>query len=71
MKAIGYVCCTVCDVVQRGYPPRGWKPGEELCTWQHRIGGMEDGGSRTRCEGSYKPGTNTRLDTFLANIAPS
>lgn len=61
MKAIGYVCCAICDSLTRGYPPRGWKPGDELCTWQHNVPRCE----RSRCEGSYKPGTNTRLDVDM------
>ncbi len=58
MKAIGYVRCAVCGEITRGYPPRGWKSGDELATWFHGVPRVE----RSRCNGSYKPGTDTHLD---------
>lgn len=61
MKAIGYVRCTVCDEITRGYPPRGWKPGDELATWSHNVPRCE----RSRCEGSYKAGEHSRLDSEI------
>lgn len=47
----------MCGLANRAYPPRGWKPGEQLVVWRHHIVQGE------RCPGSYKPGTNTTLDT--------
>lgn len=61
MKAIGYVRCKTCEGLYRGYAPRGWKPGDELCAWAHSI---EDG-FQLRCPGSYKPGHDTHLDADL------
>lgn len=61
MKAIGYVTCGICEGLYRGYAPRGWKPGEELCTWSH----SRETGWGAPCEGSYKPGKNSRLDAEL------
>jgi len=58
MKAIGYVRCPECDGLYRGYAPRKWKPGQELCMWAHS---WEDGFGM-KCPGSYKPGTDTHLD---------
>lgn len=58
MKAVGYTTCRTCEGTYRGYKPRGWKPGDELATWQH---GIEDG-AKTRCPGSYKTGQLSRLD---------
>lgn len=55
MKAIGYVKCSVCNSRLRGYPPRGWKDGEQLCCFAH--------GQGVNCAGSYKPGTDTHLDS--------
>jgi len=63
MKAIGYVTCLECDGLYRGYAPRHWKKGEELCSWQHSL---EDGFGM-RCPGSYKPGKCSRLDADLHN----
>jgi hypothetical protein len=57
MKAAGWADCSVCGLANRAYPPRGWKPGEQLVVWRHHIVQGE------RCPGSYKPGTNTTLDT--------
>jgi len=57
MKAIGYVRCAVCNELTRGYAPRGWKAGDELATWFHNVFA-----ERSRCDGSYKPGTDTHLD---------
>lgn len=58
MKAIGYVTCLECEGLYRGYAPRHWKKGEELCAWQHTL---EDGWG-AKCPGSYKPGKCSRLD---------
>lgn len=58
MKAIGYVRCLTCDGLYRGYAPRGWKKGEELCTWRH----TRETGWGAPCDGSYKPGHDTHLD---------
>lgn len=55
MKAIGFVYCATCGLVNRGYAPRGWKAGEQLATWRHNVGGE-------RCPGSYTPGTDSTLD---------
>lgn len=68
MKSIGLVRCAVCNSLTRGYAPRGWKSGEELCTWYHAVPGVE----RSRCEGSYKPGVDTHTDAAMKqeNKAP-
>lgn len=56
MKAVGMVQCVTCRMVLRGYPPRGWKPGGQLCAWRHGVSQQQP------CPGSYKAGTHTRLD---------
>lgn len=58
MKAIGYVRCPECQSLNRGYAPRGWKPGDELHSFRHSP---EDGWG-TKCPGSYRVGTDTHLD---------
>jgi hypothetical protein len=67
VKAIGYVRCLECDGLYRGYPPRGWKPGDELATWRHT---WEDG-SMLRCPGSFKVGHDTHLDSEWAAKVPT
>lgn len=68
MNAIGYVRCTTCESLCRGYAPRGWKPGEELHTFRHSP---EDGWGAA-CEGSYKVGTDTKLDpTYTLSVRTS
>lgn len=67
MKAIGYVRCLSCDGLYRGYAPRGWKLGEQLCAWQHTEEDAHHGfGRNAKCKGSYKPGYDSRLDSELA-----
>lgn len=66
MKAIGYVRCKECDGLYRGYAPRNWKPGDELCAWQHTWEDAHHGyGRNARCVGSYKPGCDSHLDVDL------
>lgn len=64
MKAIGYVICKVCNGLYRGYAPRGWKPGNELCTWAHSV----ENGFRLKCDGSYCAGIDTHLDSDLSQV---
>ncbi len=64
MKAIGYMRCTVCGELLRGYAPRGWKPGDELVAWAHGPSGVY-GPRRLKCDGSYKRGVGSRLDADL------
>lgn len=61
MKAIGFTYCSVCGLVNRGYAPRGWKPGEQLASWRHTTG-RSIGEQVIRCPGSYKRGTDSTLD---------
>lgn len=66
MKAIGWTTCRTCDGLYRGYAPRGWKPGDDLCAWQHTEEDAHHGyGRNARCVGSYKAGKNSRLDLDL------
>ena len=61
MKAVGYVRCLTCEALYRGYKPRHWREGDELCAWQHSF---EDGFGM-RCPGSYKPGHDSHLDVDI------
>lgn len=64
MKAVGYTYCAVCHALNRGYQPRGWEPGNELAIWAHGPAGVY-GRGRSKCDGSYKPGVDSRLDQEL------